>query len=638
MGAIRRPALALGLFLSTAVILSPAAADETVNYTYDARGRLTGVSRSGTVNDGVAAAYSYDKGDNRTNVTVTADLPAFAINDVSVTEGGTLNFTVTRSGPSGAALSITYATASGTATSGSDFYGGGGTLNFAPGELTKTIGIGTIDDNSVEPAETLYVNLSNASGGATITDGQGVGTINDNDIAPPSFAVNDVTVTEAQAAVFTVSKIGAANSSFSVNFATANGTAAAGTNYQGASGTLTFAAGESTKTVSVQTLNDGQILPAKNFSLNLSAPTGGATLSDGSGVATVNEIGEIILYAGQQMNSADGRFGLAMQTDGNLVIYGPDGAMWWTSTNGGPDRRMVMQADGNLVVYNSANQALWASWTHNNPGATLSLQNDGNLVIRNSAGTPIWSSNSTFVPHAFWVDDASATEGGTVSFVVSRNKATTATYSVNFTTGNGTAIAGSDYNGSSGTLTFAPSEANKTVSVTTIDDSAIEGNETLTLTLSGATNGSTIARSVATGTINDNDFPPPCGSVSYSINDAQNTEGSPLVFTVTKAGSSSSSCTINYATANGTGVAGTNYLAASGTLSFSPAQSTQTVTITTYNVNRPKGSRTMLLNLSSPSGGAAISDSQGVGTMYASGGGTCTTCLQSTQSAPPEGN
>lgn len=56
---------------SAAVAASAAMAAETIVYTYDAKGRLVKVERSGTVNNNVTANYSHDKADNRTNVTVT---------------------------------------------------------------------------------------------------------------------------------------------------------------------------------------------------------------------------------------------------------------------------------------------------------------------------------------------------------------------------------------------------------------------------------------------------------------------------------------------------------------------------------------------------------------------------------------
>jgi YD repeat-containing protein len=59
-------------FAGLIVIATPAAASETITYTYDALGRLVAVSRTGTVNNGASAAYTYDPANNRTNVTTTA--------------------------------------------------------------------------------------------------------------------------------------------------------------------------------------------------------------------------------------------------------------------------------------------------------------------------------------------------------------------------------------------------------------------------------------------------------------------------------------------------------------------------------------------------------------------------------------
>jgi len=103
-----------------------------------------------------------------------------------VTEGGTLTFTVTKTGSTSS--TVNYATASGTATSGSDFSAASGTLTFLPSDTTKTISVATIDDSATESPETVLVNLSSPTGGATITSSQGSGTINDNDGGPVANA------------------------------------------------------------------------------------------------------------------------------------------------------------------------------------------------------------------------------------------------------------------------------------------------------------------------------------------------------------------------------------------------------------------------------------------------------------------
>jgi hypothetical protein len=111
------------------------------------------------------------------------------------------------------------------------------------------------------------------------------------------------------------------------------------------------------------------------------------------------------------------------------------------------------------------------------------------------------------------------------------------------------------------------------------------------------------------------------------VSNASATETELLVFTVTKTGSTSISCSVNYATADGTAVAPGDYVAKSGTLTFSSAQTTLNVNVTTNsNAFIAEAAETMKLNLSSPTGGATITDSQGIGTIFddgAGGGGGC---------------
>jgi len=233
------------------------------------------------------------------------------------------------------------------------------------------------------------------------------------------------------------------------------------------------------------------------------------TADNRTNVTTLKASG-ITLYAGQNMTSSDGRFTLAMQTDGNLVLYGPSGAMWSTSTTGGSDRRMVMQCDGNLVVYNSANQGLWSSNTAGNPGAWLALQNDGNLVIYSSSNVPLWASNTVYqaptcVGVSFAIGNASANEGGNLGFTVTKSGTTSDTCTVNYATANGTAVSGTNYTAKSGTLSFASGTASQAVTVATIDDHIVTSALTMKLNLSSPSGSATISTAQGTGTINNID-------------------------------------------------------------------------------------------------------------------------------------
>ncbi|MFV0459276.1 MAG: 5'-nucleotidase C-terminal domain-containing protein [Actinomycetales bacterium] len=94
------------------------------------------------------------------------------------------------------------------------------------------------------------------------------------------------------------------------------------------------------------------------------------------------------LRPGDELVSQDGQHRVVMQTDGNLVQYGPAGARWWSGTAGASADGAVVQSDGNLVVYSTTGTALWASRTTS--GQLLVIQDDGNLVLYSATG-PVWS-------------------------------------------------------------------------------------------------------------------------------------------------------------------------------------------------------------------------------------------------------
>jgi hypothetical protein len=126
---------------------------------------------------------------------------------------------------------------------------------------------------------------------ATIADGQGLGTItNDDTPAVPSLSINDVTLPEGQSgtatAQFAVALSAAASQAVTVSWATANGTALAGSDYVAGSGTLTFPAGSLQQTLNVTINGDTTVEPAETFLVNLTSPVG-ATLADAQGVGTI---------------------------------------------------------------------------------------------------------------------------------------------------------------------------------------------------------------------------------------------------------------------------------------------------------------------------------------------------------------
>jgi glucose/arabinose dehydrogenase len=218
--------------------------------------------------------------------------PSISISDVAVTEGNagtsTASFTVSLSNLSSQSISVNYATAGNTATSGNDFVAASGIATIAPGLHSTTVTVIVNGDTTFEPNETFAVNLSSPAN-ATIADNQGVGTIN-NDDSQPVITINDVLVTESNqgtsAATFTVSLSNASSQTITVNYATADNTATAGDDYINGAGTLTFTPGQTSQDLNIGINGDVLNEDTVSFNVNLTSPNN-ATISDGQGIGTI---------------------------------------------------------------------------------------------------------------------------------------------------------------------------------------------------------------------------------------------------------------------------------------------------------------------------------------------------------------
>jgi hypothetical protein len=342
---------------------------------------------------------------------------SISINDASITEGNagtkTLTFTVIRTGGS-AAFDVDFSTVDGTATiADGDYVKNAGTLHFADGINTQTVSVVINGDTKVEPNETFGVQLSNATNGATISKAQGTGTIIDDDgaAAPGSISINDASIVEGNAGTqiltFTAIRSGGSGA-FDVSFSTVDGTATVADNdYVKNAGTLHFADGVNTQTISVVINGDTKVEPNETFTVQLSNATNGATIT---------------------------------KTQGTGAIINDDGAA--------------------------------------TPGS-ISI-NDASIVEGN-AGTQI------------------------LTFTVIRTGGSAA-FDVSFSTVDGTAtVADNDYVKNAGTLHFADGVNTQTISVVINGDTKVEPNETFTVQLSNATNGATTTKTEGTGTIINDD-------------------------------------------------------------------------------------------------------------------------------------
>jgi uncharacterized repeat protein (TIGR01451 family) len=552
------------------------------------------------------------------------DKTTISIDDVSVTEGDTATldavFTVRFSVANSQPVTVNYATANGTALAGNDYFATNGVLSFAPGETTKTVTVKVRGDLIAEPTETFLLNLSNSSD-ALIGRGSAQGTIIDND--KTTITVDDVSVTEGDTgtldAVFTV-RLSLANSQpVTVNYATADGTALAGNDYFATNGVLSFAPGETTKTVTVKVRGDLVTEPDETFLLNLSNPAN-ASLARASGQGTILDndqtgitVADISITEGDS-GTVDAQFTVRLSSANSKVVtvnyatadgtaiagtdyFATNGVL--TFAAGDTTKSVTVKVRGDLIA--EATETF-----------LLNLSNPFNASIgRGSAqGTIIDNDKS-----AITVDDVSVTEGdiGTLDavFTVRLSLTNSQTVTVNYATADGTAIAGSDYFATNGVLSFAAGETAKTVVVKVRGDFIAEPAETFLLNLSNPSNAS-ISRGSAQGSIIDND------KSAISVDDVSVTEGDTAtvdaVFTVRLSLTNSQTVTVNYATADGTAIAGNDYVLTAGTLTFGPGEIVKTVPVKILGDLTSEPDETFALNLSNASN-AVIGRSAAQGTI-----------------------
>ncbi|UXE62776.1 MAG: S8 family serine peptidase [Woronichinia naegeliana WA131] len=250
------------------------------------------------------------------------------------------------------------------------------------------------------------------------------------------------------------------------------------------------------------------------------------------------------------------------------------------------------------------------------PTADTTIESNETVALTLATGTGYTIGTTAAVTGTITNDDlpsitlavapASVTEDGTTNLVYTftRTGPTTSTLTVNYGI-TGTADA-TDYTGATPgtgkTITFAANSATATLTIDPTADTLFENNETVALTLATGT-GYTIGTTTAvTGTITNDDLP----SINLSPNGQTVVEGltSPQnpSYTVSLSGSSPQTITVQYSTANGTALAGSDYTATTGTLAFTPGVTSQTISIPILILNDSvnEANETFTLKLTSP--------------------------------------
>ncbi|MGN6186558.1 MAG: Calx-beta domain-containing protein, partial [Thermoanaerobaculia bacterium] len=560
--------------------------------------------------------------------------PSISINDVTQLEtNGNTNFVfdVTLSNASSQTITVNFATADNGATAGSDYTMTSNTLTFNAGEVAKQITVVVTGDATDEPNEQFFVNLSGPSN-ATLADAQGIGTIINDDSPTPTFSIDSISQNEGNAGTtafnFTVTLSPVSASATSVNVATSNGTALIlDGDYISNSTTLNFPANSPSQQFTVFVNGDTKFEPNETFTATLTSPSAGTQLGLASGTATItNDDAQPSL----SINDVSQNEGNAGTTNFPFTVSLSNASFQtitvdYATANGSATADSDYTATSGTITFNSGETSKPLPVSVNGDGTiegnetfVINLTNPTNASLLDAQGTGTIVEDDSAMP-SFSIANVTLNEGnsGTTSFTFTVTLSPTAgsTTTVQATIADGTATsADGDFVALAPvTLTFNAGVATQQVTVNVNGDTKLENNETFTVTLGSNSAGTTIGSGTATGTITNDDAQP-----QMLISDPSQFEGNSgttaFLFTVTLSNPSAFPITVNYLTSNGTATAGSDYTTTSGTLTFPPGSTTQTITVLVNGDLLNEGSETFFMTLSNASG-ATISDAQATATI-----------------------
>ena len=587
--------------------------------------------------------------DNNADVTILDDDTGppleLVVQDAVVVEGdsGFQNVMVTidlQNGPAPFDVTMDWTTFDGSATtSDNDFQFASGTVTIFDGDTSAQVTVAVIGDTVDEPDEFFEVKIFNAVG-ADILDERGDVTIQNDDGPMLTVSVLDTQVVEGDSGlksmVFTIEVDAAASSgspglgssrtlpTMSVDYLTLPGSAAAGSDYQAMSGTLNFV-DDSNKTVLVKIIGDTLEEPTENLFLRLSNPVN-VVIGDNEGEGLIldddSPAGQLSVSDAQVDEGDEGSTELTFQVhlapaqdsvvevdfetlDGSATAEGGD----YQSTQG----RLTFQPGQTVQVLSvpvhgdlevEGDETLQVR-LFNPVGAEIADDlGDGTIIDDDAGSVPTVS-----------IGDGGGVEGNSgfnqVQLTVSLSQPSDGTVEVSYSTVDGSAMAGADYESSSGTVTFQPGETTAGLTVKLQGDTLEEGDEFFTVVLSDPV-GAQLGDAEGRVTVIDDDQPP-----VLSIEDAQVVEGDQgqrfAVFTLRLEQQAKARIMVDFTTRDGTALASDNdYLPISGRLDFDSGESTVVLEVPVLGDLRPEDDEVFFVDLSSPDG-AVLGDSTAQG-------------------------
>ncbi len=579
----------------------------------------------------------------------TSDPIAFSAASYSVTQGqGSVTLKVTRTGSSGSAVSVKYATKNGTAASGTDYTATSGKLKWTENDTTAaTITVPISSSKPFSGTKTFKVVLKDPASPAKISS-PGTATVTITGDANESagslqFSSANYSVAQATGSLeITVDRVDGSNGAVSVEYLTQAGTADSGTNYTAASGILSWDSGDATaKTFTVPISTSTGFTGTRLFSVHLDDPRSGASLGTPSsalvtitGEGTTANAGDLALSSSSysvpqtapsvtvtvnRMDSSSGPASTQYTTASGTATAGTyyqatSGTLQWASGNSTPQTFKVPIISAAPFT---GNKTFSVALTDPSTGASVASPGQATVTIAGSGTAPVGSlalSGSTYTV---------AQGAGSLVVTVDRTGGSSGAASVNYATSNGSAVAGTDYTAENGTLNWADGDASaQTFTVPVSNATPFSGNKSFDVTLSGATGATLASPSTATASITG-DAAAATGSLQFSASTYSVSQSSgDATVTVSRTGGSAGSISVAYATSSGTAVSGTDFTATSGTLDWADgSSSSETVEIPVSTATPFAGSKTFTVTLSDPTSGATLGSPSGTTVTITGSGG-----------------
>jgi large repetitive protein len=528
-------------------------------------------------------------GQGRGTITNDDPIPALRVADLQLNEGQTGARTVIikliLSNPSARAITVRLVTADETATAGQDYDAIDRTVTIAAGKSAVAVPITIHGDTTHEPNEQLTVTLSSPTN-ATLGDADGLVVIRNDDTAP-AIAIDSASVIEGNAGTTTtdlrVRLSNASSAPVTVDFTTGDSSAVQPEDYVAASGTVTFEPGQLTQSIALTTNGDTLFEGSERVLVTLSNPANG-TLATATAALHILNDDQAPTFSVDDSEAVEGTGGTSAMTF-TVRLSAPAGTFMLVN---------AATVDGSATA--PSDYAARSSRLIFQPGQTekpfvVSLVPDRtrepfeHFSVRLTAlnGTELDKEqgiirNDDAVP-SITISDKRIGEGhdGTrVAVLVLRlSNPSSAEIRVNYATADSSARAGSDYVATSGTVTFAPGQEARAIGVVVNGDAVVEPDQAFLVNLSSPFNAVLADAQAAVTIVNDDPF--------LSIGDVAVLEGNSgtrnMIFTVTLSGPSNNQVTVKFATENGTAVAGSDYIAQSGTLTFAPGQTSAVINV-----------------------------------------------------------